>query len=86
MIKLEVANVGLKGEKVRRDKPLGARARQQQNKLTYGEAYGNRAQATRELLPLSHPCVLNLFSRRNQLKECYIKHPTVAKGLFSFTP
>ena len=45
-IKLEVANVGLKGEKVTRDKPLGARARQQQNKLTYGVASGNRAQAT----------------------------------------
>ena len=39
-------NVGLKGEKVRRDKPLGAGARQQQNKLTYGVASGNRAQAT----------------------------------------
>ena len=46
MIKLEVANVGLKGEKVTRDKPLGARARQEQNRLTYGVASGNRAQAT----------------------------------------
>ena len=45
-IKLEVANVGLKGEKVTRDKPLGARARQQQNKLTYGVASRNRAWAT----------------------------------------
>ena len=45
-IKLKVANAGLKGEKVTRDKPLGARARQQKNKLTYGVASGNRAQAT----------------------------------------
>ena len=45
-IKLEAANVGLKGEKVTRDKPLVARAREQQNKLTYGVASRNRAQAT----------------------------------------
>ena len=45
-IKLEVANVGLKGEKVTRNKPLGARVRQQQNKLTYGVASRNRVQAT----------------------------------------
>jgi len=43
---LEAANVVLKGEKVTRDKPLGARARHQQNKPTYGVAPGNRAQAT----------------------------------------
>ena len=36
----------LKGEKVTRDKPLGTRARQQQNKVTYGVASGNRAKAT----------------------------------------
>ena len=42
-IKLEVANVGLKGEKVTRDKPLGARARQQENKLAYGVASKNRS-------------------------------------------
>ena len=34
---MECVNVGLKGEKVTRDKPLGERARQRQNKLTYGE-------------------------------------------------
>ena len=46
-MKLEVANVGLKGEKVTRDKPLeAARARQQQHKLTYSVASRNRAQAT----------------------------------------
>ena len=41
--KLEAANVGLKGEKVTGDKPLGARARQQKNKLTFGVASRNRA-------------------------------------------
>ena len=45
-IKLDVANVGLKGEKVTRDKPLGARARQHQNKLTYGVVSRNGARAT----------------------------------------
>ena len=30
-------------------------------------------------------CALNLFSRQNQLNECYIKHPRVDKGLFSST-